>query len=68
MAATSPSRVERAAPYLTRVSLSTRKGVHNFRTLRVCLQWEKRKPISRPTRQRNYRQADNVVGAQSTTR
>ncbi len=67
-AANSPVPVESAAPYLTGVSLSTRKGVHNFRTLRVCLQWEKRKPIPRPTRQRNYRQADAVVGAQSTAR
>ena len=27
---------------------STRRGVHNFRTFRVCLQREKRKPIPRP--------------------
>jgi hypothetical protein len=62
-AVTSPVRPERAAPYLTRgVSLGPRVGVHNFRTFRVCLHREKRKPIP-PTGQRNYRQADYAVGA-----
>lgn len=59
MAATSPLRAERPLPYLTRVSLSTRKGVHNFRTLRVCLQWEKRKQSHDPP--------DNGTTAKRTT-
>lgn len=36
--------------------------MHNFRTFRVSLHREKRKPIP-PTGQRDYRQADYAVGA-----
>lgn len=68
MGVPSPLRVESAAPYLTRVSLSTRAGVHNFRTLRVCLQWGSESRSHNPTGQRNYREADHAVGDTSTTR
>ena len=48
----SPRPPERAAPYLTEVfSLDPQGCAQLFGLLRVCLQWEKRKPwIPRPTR------------------